>query len=86
MEAYVYVLEDDTGTYYVGSTTDLKRRIRQHSTGHTQTTRKMKSFRLVLSQRYNSLALARKVERRVKRMKRKDYIVKIVADGYIEVA
>jgi len=41
--------------------------------------------KLVLSQEVPSLAIARKVERRIKKMKRKDYIEKMVSDGYIKI-
>ncbi len=54
--------------------------------GHTQTTRNMANAKLVLSQEVSSLALARKIEQRLKKMKRKDYIERIVADGYIKIA
>ena len=38
---------------------------------------------LVLNQEYSTLSKARKIEYRLKRLKRKDYIKKIVEDGYI---
>jgi len=31
---YVYILKMADGEYYVGSTSDLKRRMEEHSTGH----------------------------------------------------
>ncbi|MCK6462758.1 MAG: GIY-YIG nuclease family protein [Candidatus Pacebacteria bacterium] len=82
---YVYILKDKNGKFYVGSTDNLDRRLKQHKNGHTQTTRKMNDFMLVLMQKYESLDLARKVERRIKDLKRKDYIEKIVNDGYINI-
>ena len=39
---------------------------------------------LKLVQEYSSLELARKIERKLKDMKRKDYIEKMVKDGYIK--
>lgn len=33
MKGYMYILECSNGKYYVGSTKDLKRRIRQHQDG-----------------------------------------------------
>ena len=57
MKAFVYILKSEIGSLYIGSTNDLKRRLKQHETGHTQTTRNWK---------------------------RKDYIEKIVRDGYIK--
>ncbi|MBI2054648.1 MAG: GIY-YIG nuclease family protein [Candidatus Sungbacteria bacterium] len=83
MKAYVYILANNSGKFYVGSTNDIARRLHQHKVGHTQTTSNMKMERLVLYQEYKSLAQARKVEMRIKKMKRKDYIEKMIRDGYI---
>ncbi|MDO8742975.1 MAG: GIY-YIG nuclease family protein [Candidatus Azambacteria bacterium] len=84
MKSYVYILKDERGKFYVGSTSDMRRRIRQHLTGHTQTTRNMKEPKLVLSQEYESIEVARRIERKIKKLKRKDYIAKMMIDGYIK--
>lgn len=85
MKAYVYILQDDKGRFYIGSTPVLEKRLRQHIGGHTQTTRNMANPRLVLKQEVSSLLVARRTENKLKRMKRRDYIEKIVADGYIKI-
>ena len=86
MKGFLYILRDAHGKFYIGSTSNLKRRLHQHDLGHTQTTRAMAVPKLVLSQEYISLSEARKIERRLKGLKRKDYIEKIVQDGYIRSA
>ena len=86
MKGYVYILKDKKGKFYVGSTTDIKRRMRQHETKHTYTTSRMVDPELVLLQEYENLEMARKIERRIKKLKRKDYIEKMVASGYIKVS
>ncbi len=86
MKAYIYILKDKNGKFYIGSTSDVYRRLRQHLLGHTQTTRNMDSPRIVLTQEVDSLLVARRIESKLKRMKRKDFIEKIVADGYIKLA
>lgn len=83
MAAYVYILKSDAGTFYVGSTNNLERRIGQHLSGHTQTTKNRKIDTLVFSQEFPTLIKARRMERRIKSWKRKDYIEKIVNEGYI---
>ena len=83
MKGYVYILKDSKGKFYVGSTTDVKRRLDQHSSGHTQTTKRMDKPCLVLVQEYDSLIMARNIERKIKNLKRKDYIEKMVNEGYI---
>ena len=85
MKAYVYILRDENGRFYIGSTPDLEKRLKQHVNGHTQTTRNMVNPKLVLKQEVSSLLVARRVENRLKRMGRKDYIEKMVIDGYIKV-
>ncbi len=82
-QACVYILKSKSGTFYIGSTDNLERRLHQHDLGHTQTTRNMKFHELVLKQDYPSLEIARKIERKIKKLKRKDYIEKIVKEGYI---
>ena len=82
-KGYIYILKDDNGKYYVGSTDNVQRRMKQHNAGHTQTTRNMKDLELVFSQEYASLTEVRMIERKIKKLKRKDYIGKIVKDGYI---
>ena len=83
MKGWVYILKDTKGRFYIGSSNNLERRLIQHKNGHTQTTRNMGEVKIVLAQEYSSLSLARKIENRLKNLKRKDYIEKIVNDGYI---
>ena len=85
MSAFVYILKDKENRFYIGSTENLKRRLYQHKVGHTQTTRNMKSPRLVLSQEYKTLREARDIEKKIKKLKRKDYIERMVLDGYIKI-
>ena len=86
MKGYVYILKDENQKLYVGSTDNISRRLKQHNTKHTATTARMQLPRLVLAQEYPSLEIARKVERKIKKLKRKDYIEKMIKDGYIKVS
>ena len=70
-KGYVYILKDRNGKFYVGSTDNLERRFKQHKNGHTQTTRNMNDFEIVLKQEYGSLKLARKIELKNKKIKKK---------------
>ena len=83
MTGFVYILRDNN-KLYIGSTDNLKRRLRQHEIGHTQTTKNMNNPVLVFSQNFDSLKEARKIEAKIKKLKRKDYIEKIIKDGYIK--
>jgi len=85
MKAWVYILKDDNEKFYIGSTDNLERRLKQHAQKHTQTTSRMINPKLVLTQQYESLVIVRRIENKLKRMKRKDFIEKIVSDGYIKI-
>ncbi len=78
-------MKDVNDKFYIGSTIDIQKRLRQHELGHTQTTKNMIEPKIVLMQEVDSLLLARRIENKLKRMKRKDFIEKIVADGYIKI-
>ncbi|HNW96494.1 MAG TPA: GIY-YIG nuclease family protein [Candidatus Paceibacterota bacterium] len=84
MSGYVYILKNEKGNFYIGSTDNLQRRIKQHNNGHTKTTKRMKNNILALSQEYPTLEMARKIERKIKKLKRKDYIEKMISDKFIK--
>ena len=68
--ALIYVLRGSSGRYYIGSTTDLPRRLEQHRNGHTYSTRRLgTTLELVASLKVGSLGLARELERQMKRKK-----------------
>lgn len=43
----------------------------------------MSNPKLMLAQEYETLKIACEVERKIKKLKRKDYVEKMVKDGYI---
>ena len=48
--SFVYILKNKQGKYYIGSTIDIDKRIKQHLNGHTHSTKRLGSFVLVFSQ------------------------------------
>ena len=63
----VYILK---GTrYYVGSTNDLERRLLQHKSGHTLTTKRIGEWKLVKFFPCETLEQARILESRIKKSK-----------------
>ncbi len=64
--AYVYILKTESGKYYVGSTTDLRKRMSHHVGGFTPSTKRLGNNELIFSQKYLTLAQAREVEKRIK--------------------
>jgi putative endonuclease len=59
----VYALRSSTRRYiYVGLTSDLERRVRQHNAGREKTTRPYRPFTLILHAEFSTRAEARKRE------------------------
>jgi len=84
--AYVYILESiKDGRYYIGSTVDLEKRLKHHIGGFTPSTKRLGETRLVFKQYYSILREARYIEKRLKNLKRKDYIRKIIEEGFIKI-
>lgn len=81
--AWVYILTSESGKYYIGSTADIDSRLKHHFGGHTYSTRRMQVDGLLLTQEYKTLKDARSIEKKIKKLKRRDYIEKMLKDGYI---
>ena len=62
--AWVYLLECSDGTFYVGSTRDLERRLEQHSTGNIGFTHRRRPVKLAWCAELD-LADAYAIERRI---------------------
>jgi len=67
---YLYVLQSlIDGSFYLGSTPDLKRRFKEHNDGKNKST-KHSQWKLVYYEAYLSLAFARRREATLKRNER----------------
>ena len=62
MKYTVYVLKDARGMLYKGVTNNLSRRLKEHRSGKTITTRRMLDIGVVYEEVYNSFPEARKRE------------------------
>ncbi len=84
---YIYILKSKRdGRYYLGSTNDTQRRFLEHNLGKVYSTKRMLPFEFVFQQEFPSLRLARQIEIKLKKLKRKDYIEKIIEVGYIKIS
>lgn len=82
---WVYILQNEKGNFYIGSTTDIDKRMEHHKGGYTSSTSKMGELKLVFSQKFETLKEVRYIEQRLKKLKRHDYLEKIVKDGFIKI-
>ena len=82
---YVYVLQNEDGEFYLGSTPDLKRRLNEHNTSEGYYTSKRK-WRVVYYEAYMSLKTARKRERSLKKGKGRALLMKRIKESLSEVS
>jgi putative endonuclease len=84
-KACLYILQSlKTDSYYIGITTNLAQRIRFHNSGYVKATKYKKPYKLVFRQEFQNIHLAHKAELKIKSWKRKDFIDKIIKDGYLK--
>ena len=87
MKGFIYIIQSKkTGRYYIGSTSDVSRRLQDHNSSNTPSTKAGKPWILRLSQEYGSLVKARKIEKHLKKLKRRDYLERIIAEGIVKLS
>ena len=73
--AYVYVLRSvNDGWYYVSCSVDPQRRLVEHNSGKSKSTRARRPYELAYVAQFPSLSDARKREQEIKRKKSRRYI------------
>ena len=76
---YVYIIRSlKDGSYYIGSTSNLGKRIKRHNRGHSISTKNKKPFTLVYKKEYKIRSEAVREERRIKSQKSKIYIENLI--------
>jgi predicted GIY-YIG superfamily endonuclease len=68
--AWVYVIQNPGGRFYIGMTIDLDQRLRDHNNGVSRWTKYRGPWTLVWSQACESISEARKLENKLKRQGR----------------
>ena len=72
---FLYILKNsETNRYYIGSTLNLNRRLKEHKRGKTRTTRVLQTFSLVYVEKFDKIGEARAREKQLKSYKSKKYI------------
>ncbi len=63
---YVYLLKNSNDKFYIGYSSDLKRRMKEHLQGKVYTTKRMGSIELVYYEAYSNEDAAKIRERKLK--------------------
>ncbi len=79
MDFLFYILYSPTkDRYYIGHSNDLNRRLYEHNSGFSKSTKSGIPWNLVCSKQFNSRSEATKFESEVKRMKSRKYIEQLI--------
>jgi len=70
--AWVYIVQNPVGQFYVGMTTDLDQRVLAHNVGISKWTKRRGPWNLVWGQECATIGEARKLENKIKRQGRGD--------------
>ncbi|NLT51737.1 MAG: GIY-YIG nuclease family protein [Ignavibacteria bacterium] len=80
MEFYTYIIQSKkTGKYYIGHTNNLERRLKEHNSGQTKSTRNGGQWELVYVKSFPNSTEAVNFEMKIKRMKSKKYINDLIS-------
>jgi putative endonuclease len=76
----LYILQSETsGRFYVGSTDDLDRRLREHRRGYSSATRARGPWKAVYTEAFTTLLEARRRESEIKKWKSSKLINALIA-------
>ena len=78
MKYHVYVLMNENGESYKGMTSNLERRLKEHNSGKTRSTKNHK-WKLVYKEELPDRLMARKREKYLKSAAGRKYLQKILA-------
>ena len=78
-----YILECSDGTYYVGSTNNLDRRLNDHEKGQSRYTKSRLPVKLVYNKEFDTLTKARKFEYFIKRQRNGEFYRKLINGAFV---
>ncbi|MBU0671176.1 GIY-YIG nuclease family protein [Patescibacteria group bacterium] len=75
MKYYLYLLESQIDkSYYLGVTNNIKRRLKEHNSGHSKYTKSKRPWKLIDFIEYDSISEAYKNERMLKQKKKRELV------------
>jgi len=79
MAYYVYILQSEKdGSFYIGHTADLKKRVRRHNQSRSLFTKAKAPWKLIYQEEFSSRSEASKREQKIKQKKNRAYIEHLV--------
>ncbi len=79
---FVYILESEKShRYYTGQTENLDERVKRHNDGRNLSTKAHKPWNLIWWKEFDTRSEAIKVEREIKRIKKRTGIINYVANN-----
>lgn len=79
-----YILQSDKdGSYYIGSTENVDKRLIKHNKGYSRYTKSKRPWKLIYKEEYQTLSEAKKREYYLKSLKSKIAIEKLIKSGAI---
>ncbi len=76
---YVYLIQSEVdSSFYIGYTSNLELRIKQHNNGESIYSRRKKPWKLVYSEEFENKTFALKREQFLKKQKNKDFYYKLI--------
>ncbi len=79
MAYYVYVLcSERDGSYYVGYTSDVEKRLTRHNCGRSPYTKAKLPWNLIYQEVFSTRSEAMKREKKIKGMKNRGYIGRLI--------
>jgi putative endonuclease len=77
---FVYILQSEkSGRYYVGHSEDWQKRLREHNSGKTTSTRNKGPWKCVYTETFSDKLSANQRELEIKKMKSRKYIEELIA-------
>jgi len=84
MNPCVYILLLENSQYYIGATTNLPRRIKEHDKLCKPGTKYKKVVKILFVQECSSFGKARSAEHKLKKYKSRTVLNKIIKDGFMK--
>ncbi|MBS3742242.1 MAG: GIY-YIG nuclease family protein [Candidatus Cloacimonetes bacterium] len=75
---YLYILKNKKGSYYIGTTNNIIRRIQEHNNGKSKATKNRGPWNIVYTEKFRTRSQAMKREYYIKSQKSKKFIKNLV--------